>query len=270
MLFGSTFVVMKDAVGKVQPIPFIAIRFLIGAVALAPFAVRGERGAPGLSRAALACAAALLAGYIFQTVGLQYTTSSVSAFITYLLVVLVPVIAALTVRRFPTPATVAGVVLATAGLFLLTGHGLALGKGEALTVGCAIAFAVHIVLLSELSPRLPTGRLTAAQLGIVGVVAFVVGLFTGGYRFPASVWLEAAYTGVVVSATAFFLQVWGQLVVGPTRASLLLMIEPVAAALFGYAAGDRLGVAGIVGATLILVGIVVAELPTLLTQPSTR
>ena len=265
VLFGSTFIVMKDAVAKVQPIPFIAIRFLIGAVALAPFAIRREpRRAPGLSRAAIACAAALLAGYIFQTVGLQYTSSSVSAFITYLLVVLVPLIAAVTLRRFPTPATVVGVVFASVGLFLLTGRGLALGKGELLTLGCAFAFAIHIVLLSELSPRLPTGRLTALQLGIVGVVAFVVGLFTGGYSFPASVWLAAAYTGVAVSAIAFFLQVWGQRVIGPTRTSVLLTIEPVAAAFFGYAAGDRLGVAGFVGAALILLGIAVTELPALL------
>jgi drug/metabolite transporter (DMT)-like permease len=268
VLFGSTFVVMKDAVEQAGPIPFIAVRFLIGAVALAPFA-RREKTTPGVGLAALACAAALLAGYVFQTVGLQYTTSSVSAFITYLLVVLVPVIAALTVRRFPTPATVAGVVLATAGLFLLTGHGVALGKGELLTLGCAVSFAVHIVLLSELSPRHATGRLTALQLGLVGLAALVIGAFTGGYDFPARVWLAAVYTGVAVSAVAFFLQVWGQRVIGPTRTSLLLMIEPVAAAFFGYAVGDRLGAAGVVGACLILAGILTAEVPALLTSRST-
>jgi drug/metabolite transporter (DMT)-like permease len=98
---------------------------------------------------------------------------------------------------------------------------------------------------------------------LVGAAALVVGFFTGGYRYPASVWLAAAYTGVAVSAVAFFLQVWGQRVIGPTRTSLLLMVEPVAAAFFGYAAGDRLGVSGVVGAALILGGIVVAELPAL-------
>ncbi|HZN13275.1 MAG TPA: DMT family transporter [Acidimicrobiales bacterium] len=269
VLFGSTFVVMKDAVVDVEPIPFLAARFLIGALVLAPFAVRQPRS-PGVTRAGAFAGVALLVGYIFQTVGLQYTSASVSAFITYMLVVLVPVLAALTVRRIPTRPTIAGVALATAGLFLLTGQGLALGKGEALTVGCAIAFAVHIVLLSEWSERFPTARFTAIQLAVVGMIALVVGAFTGGYDFPASAWLAAAYTGVVVSAVAFALQVSGQRQVGPTRTALLLMIEPVAAAGFGYAAGDRLGAAGITGAGLILAGILTAELPGLLTSRSIR
>jgi drug/metabolite transporter (DMT)-like permease len=262
VLFGSTFVVMKDAVAEVEPIPFIAIRFSIGALALAPFAFRRERQ-PGITKAAVLCGAALLLGYVFQTVGLQYTTSSVSAFVTYLLVVIVPVIAAVTVRRVPTKPTVAGVVLATIGLFLVTGQGVALGKGELLTLGCALSFAVHIVLLSDLSPKFATTPLTALQLGVVGLGAGVAGIFFGGYAFPASAWLAAVYTGLIVSATAFSLQIWGQRVIGPTRTSLLLMIEPVAAAFFGYAVGDRLGVGGVIGAGLILAGIAVAEVPGL-------
>ena len=268
VLFGSTFVVMKDAIERVQPVPFLAVRFLIGAIVLLPFS-GGKPGDRGIGRAGAACGAALLVGYLFQTVGLQYTTASVSAFITYLLVVLVPVIAALTVRRFPSPPTVAGVALATAGLFLLTGQGFAPGKGELLTLGCAVSFAVHIVLVSELSPRFSTARFTAAQLLLVGLVTFIVGLFMGGYRFPIGVWLAAVYTGIAVSAVAFALQVWGQRAIGPTRTSLLLMIEPVAAAALGYVAGDRLGAAGVIGALLILAGIVTAELPTLLTSRST-
>jgi drug/metabolite transporter (DMT)-like permease len=259
-LFGSTFVVMKDAIVDVAPVSLIAARFLIGALALTPFAIRQPRP-PKMFRAGSVCGLALLVGYLFQTIGLQYTTSSVSAFVTYLLVVLVPVIAAVTVRRIPTWPTLAGVVFATVGLFLLTGQGAGFGKGEILTLGCAIAFAVHIVLLSQLSARFPSVAFTAIQLAFVGLVAFVVGAFTGGYDFPASAWLAAAYTGILVSAVAFTLQVWGQRVIGPTRTSLLLMVEPVAAAFFGYAAGDRLGLIGIAGAGLILVGILVAEVP---------
>jgi drug/metabolite transporter (DMT)-like permease len=266
-LFGSTFIVMKDAVRDVEPIPFIAARFLIGALVLAPFALREQRPPAGVLRASAACGLALFVGYVFQTVGLQYTSSSVSAFVTYMLLVIVPVLAALTVRRVPQPATIAGVVIATVGLFMLTGQGAGLGKGEALTLGCAFAFAVHIVLLSELSPRFPTASFTAIQLAFVGGAALVVGGFTGGYAFPASAWIAAAYTGVMVSALAFALQVWGQRQLGPTRASLLLMIEPVAAAFLGYAVGDRLGVGGFIGAGLILLGILTAEVPALLRSP---
>ena len=125
VLFGTTFFVVKDAVAEAQPIPFLAARFLIAAAVLFPFARRSGRlpSETGVLRAGVLCGLALAAGYVFQTVGLQYTSSSVSAFITYLLVVIVPVLSAVILRRVPGPAVITGVVLATAGLFLLTGAG---------------------------------------------------------------------------------------------------------------------------------------------------
>lgn len=262
VLFGTTFVVVQDAVRDVEPVPFLAVRFLIGAVALAPFARRRPTQA-GRTRAGVVCGLALLAGYLFQTVGLQYTAASVSAFVTYLLVVIVPVLAAVVLRRPPSRPVIVGVVLATVGLVLLTGEATSLGlhKGEVLTLGCAFAFAVHILLLSEWSPRFDTMALTATQLAFVGAACLVPGAFLGGYRFPVGVWLAAAYTGVTVSALAFTLQVWGQRRVGPTRTSLLLMLEPVAAAALGYLTGTGLRLAAAVGALLILVGVAVAEIP---------
>ena len=262
VLFGTTFFVVKDAVVDVQPIPFLAVRFLIGAALLVPMARHGGGlGQPGVGRAGALCGAALLAGYLFQTIGLQYTTSSVSAFVTYLLVVIVPVLAAVWLRRLPDRSVVIGVVLATAGLLVLTGGPSHLGKGELLTVGCAVAFAVHIVLLSELSPRFGASALNAVQLAVVGVACLVVGAFTGGYGFPRRAWLAALYTGAAATALAFSLQVWGQRRVGPSRTSLLLMIEPVAAAVLGAITGERLGLHGVVGALLIMAGIAAAEVP---------
>jgi drug/metabolite transporter (DMT)-like permease len=262
LLFGSTFVVVKDAVAVAPVIPFLAVRFLIGAGLLAPLS-RSGRGlrSTGLVRAGVVCGLALLAGYLFQTIGLQYTSSSVSAFVTYLLVVIVPVLAAVGGRRLPDRPVMVGVVLATAGLFALTGGASSLGRGEVLTVGCAFAFAVHIMRLSEASPRFDTAALNTVQLAVVGLVCLALGPFTGGFGFPLRAWLAAAYTGAAATAAAFSLQVWGQRRVGPTRTSLLLMIEPVAAGVLGAVQGDRLGVHGVVGALLILAGIAVAEVP---------
>ena len=259
VLFGSTFVVVKDAVVDVGPVPFLAVRFLIAAAVMAPFA-RRTPARPGVMGAGGLCGLALAAGYLFQTIGLQYTSGSVSAFITYLLVVLVPLLSAIWLRRLPHATTVVGVIVALTGLFLLTGaRWSGIGRGELLTVGCAVAFAVHIVLLAELSPRFETARLTAIQLLTVGALCLVPGLFLGGYRFTTRAWLAAVYTAIAPSAIAFSLQVWGQRQVGPTRTSLLLMTEPVAAAVIGVFVGDRLGGAGVVGATLILAGIAVSE-----------
>lgn len=262
VLFGSTFVVMKDAVADAGPIPFLGVRFLVGAVVLLPRARRGER-TPGVWRAGVLCGLALLVGYLLQTVGLQYVAASVSAFITYLLVVFVPVLSAVFLRRLPSPIVVTAVAVACTGLYLLAGAGAGLGRGELLTVGCALAFAVHIILLDRYSPSFPTSRLNCVQFVVVGLACMAVGPFTGGFGFGARAWWGAVYTGVAASALALGLQVWGQRQVGPTRTSLLLLIEPVSAAFLGFLVGDRLGWRGVTGALLILGAVALAELPLL-------
>jgi drug/metabolite transporter (DMT)-like permease len=261
-LFGTTFLVMQDAVADVEPIPFITARFAIGSLVLLPVAVvRGRREqARPLLLAGASAAVALAAGYVFQTTGLQYTTSSVSAFLTYLLVVFVPLLSAVVLRRPPRPATALGVALAIVGLWLLTeGAGIGLGRGEVLSILCALAFAVHILVLSEVANRHDIVVLNALQFGLVAIALFVPGLLAGGYGFPASAWWAAIYTGIVVNAVAFGLQLWGQQRVSPSRTALVLMLEPVFAAILGYVDGERIGPAGALGAGLILAGILVSE-----------
>lgn len=261
-LFGSTFLVMQDAVDDVEPVPFLVARFAIAAVVLLPL-LGGRPSTPGVLRHGSYAGAALAAGYVFQTVGLQYTTSSVSAFLTYLLVVIVPLLSALVLRRPPLPSTLAGVVLAVAGLVALTSgagaEGVGLGRGEVLSVLGAVAFAVHIVVLADVAERHDVLRLNVVQFGVVALSLLVPGLLAGGFDFPASAWWAAAYTGVVVGAVAFGLQVWGQRRLSASRAALVLMLEPVVAAVLGRIDGERLGALGAVGAGLILAGILVCE-----------
>jgi drug/metabolite transporter (DMT)-like permease len=279
VIFGSTFIVVKDAIKHVRPVPFLAARFLIGAAVLGVVdRLRGGRfQAPaedvprGLGRAGLLAGLVLLGGYVFQTIGLQYTTSSVSAFVTYLLVVLVPLLSALILRHVPSVPTILGVVMATGGLFLLTGKGLALGKGEALTLGCALCFALHILVLNHAAPRFDGLRLNAVQLAVVGAACLLPGLWLGGYDFSLAAWLAAAYTGMTASGIAMGLQIWGQRQVGPTRTSLLLTIEPVSAGVIGVLVGEHLGWSGVAGAALILAGIAASEVgPLVLTSRTAR
>jgi drug/metabolite transporter (DMT)-like permease len=262
VLFGSTFVVVKAALHDASVPAFLAARFCIGALVLVPLAHRRRR--PGRFRATLVagvvCGAALGTGYLLQTAGLRSTSSSASAFLTYLLVVFVPLLSALVLRRPPTAPVVAGVVLATVGLVVMTGGVSSIGVGEVLTLGCALAFAVHVLLLAELAPRVDPVTVNCVQLGTVGLLFAAPGLVDGGYRFGWRAWLAAAFCGVAVSALGLGLQVWAQARVDASRASLLLMVEPVTAAAFGAVAGDRLGWGGAAGATLILVGILVCEI----------
>jgi drug/metabolite transporter (DMT)-like permease len=265
--FGTTFLAVKDAVADAQPVPFLAARFLIGAAVVLPLAAR--RPSPsGATRAGAICGAILLAGYLCQTIGLQYLSSSVSVFITYLLVLIVPLLSALALRRPPTAPTFVGIALATVGLFMLHGATLSVGKGELLTLGCAFFFAVHIVLLADFAPRFDPMRLNAVQLTVVGGACLVPGFFLGGYDFSLSVWLAAIYTGIAASALAFGLMVWAQQRVGPSRTALLLMLEPVFAAVAGVIAGEHLGLLGATGAALILAGILVAERRRPVTVPA--
>ena len=258
--FGSTFPVTKEALGDAGPYVIVALRFLVGGLVLLPFAWRRPRTAAE-PRAVGWCSLALFAGYVLLTVGLQETSSTAAAFITYLLVVIVPVLSAVLLRRLPSLPVAAGVVLATVGLFLLAGDGLRLGAGELLVLGCAFAFAVHILLLDRFAGDVDVVRLTAFQLVAVGVGALVPAAGRGelvglsGRSLLACLFLAAAGVG------GLLLQIAGQRTVGATRTSLLLMLEPVLAAVGGYAIGERIAPLGLAGAALILLGIAVSEAP---------
>lgn len=263
LCFGSTFVIMRDSVEAASPTAFLAARFGIGAVVLVAFAARSEALPKGIARPALITGGALLVGYILQTVGLQYTRTSTSAFITYMLVVLVPLFAAIWHRELPRLLVVVALAITTAGLWLLTGGVDSIGKGEVLTLGCAAAYALHILFVNRWAGEFNPLWFAGLQLAVISVGCFVPGLVQGGYGFGWLAWRGALLTGLGASALAFALQIRGQRVLGPTRTALLLMVEPVSAAFIGYAIGERLGVGGALGAVLILVGVTVAELETL-------
>lgn len=225
-----------------------------------PFALRRPRAA--IEPVAVAwCSLALFAGYALLTVGLQETSSTAAAFICYLLVVIVPVLSAVLLRRLPSLPGAGGVVLATAGLFLLAGDGLRLGTGELLVLGCAVAFAVHILLLDRFAGDVDVVRLAAFQLVAVGLAALVPAAAGGELSGLSAGSVAACLFLAAAGVGGLLLQIAGQRSVGPTRTSLLLMLEPVLAAVGGYAIGERIAPLGFLGAAFILIGILLAELP---------
>ena len=262
LLFGSTFLVMKQTVAKVEPLTFLALRFGFAALVLWPFARRRPR-TPGELRHGLLAGVSLLCGYVLQVMGLRHTTSSRSAFITYLLIVLVPVMEAVLLRRRLRASTVVGVAVALVGLVLLAdpgggaGHGF--GLGETLTLLCAFAFGDHIVILDRYAHLHDPIRLTQVQILVVTGSCTVGALAVGiGPLGVGSAWVAIAYTGAVATALAFVLMVSGQRVVPASRVALILLLEPVSAAALGFLAGERLGMRGVLGAALILIAILVS------------
>ena len=201
-VFGASFVVIKDAVAVLPPLAFVGWRFLLGAVVLLLFArPRGRR----VWIDGVVAGIVLFAGYATQTAGLAATTASNSGLITGLYVVFTPLLAAAVLKRFPTPATVAGAALAVVGLGLLTvTSGLDLNSGDVLTLLCAVFFAAHIVLLSFLAPRHAVVPFTAIQLLVVAVLGLVSSAAVEGFPLPSPSVIPALIaTGVVVSAGAF-------------------------------------------------------------------
>ena len=261
--FGVTFVLVQDAIEDITPTGYITLRFLIGTAALAPFAYRIARRKhepTGLLWSAGTIAGLLLfAGYITQTVGLQYTESSTSAFITGLYVVFTPIVEAVVRRRLPPFAVCVGIVIATLGLFMLTGAELALGRGELLTLACALSFAVWIVYQGAYANRLDTIPFTTVQMAVLALVSIPPTAATGIGELTGLAVFAAAFTGIACSSGALSLQLYGQRRVSPSRAALILLMEPVFAGVAGYLAGERLGAVKLAGAMVILVGIAIAE-----------
>jgi len=259
-LFGSTFLVVQGAVDRAAVVPFLAVRFLIGTAVLWPLARRNP-STPHEVRHGILAGLTLLAGFLLQTTGLKTTTSATSAFITYLLVVIVPLIGVVRTRKAPPLNVLVGVLLAVAGLYLLSGGVAGIGRGELLTVGGAFFFALHIVVLGDVSERHDPIRLTMWQALTVGVCCFFPGFFApGGYSFDAGVWFAAAFCGVGATAAAFWCMTWAQRVVPESQAAIILLLEPVSAAILGALAGEALGLSGAVGAVFILASVLVAEL----------
>jgi drug/metabolite transporter (DMT)-like permease len=262
-VWGATFVVVKDAVARYPLYAFLGLRFAIAVVAfvaIVPSSVRMLR-LPVLRIGVLA-GVFLTAGYIFQTWGLQDTSASKAAFITGMFVVITPALQALLLRRPPRVFTVAGVVLAVAGLWLLSGGDAAgWNVGDTRVLLCAFAYSGHLIVLGSLGRAHDVRPLTLVQLATVALACGAVSLATEPIALPgeASVWWALGITGVFGSAAAFAIQTYAQRFLSPSKTALILISEPAFGGLFGWWAGERLGIGGVAGSALILGGMVLSE-----------
>ena len=272
--FGSTFKLVQNALIDTTPAGYMILRFGVAALALAPFALRnGWRNREAAAESAgdtrgsfVRCAIVFgvigTVAYGLQNAGLQHTTTSDSAFITGLFVVFAPVIESVARRRLPARLVMVAVAIATVGLFLLTGAQFGLGRGNALTLGCAVAFGFWIFVGGQFANRFDPIALTCVQLTTMTALSVPLVMIGGLGRLTGRVWLAVLVTGLLCSAVGFTLQLWGQRRIEPARAAVILLFEPVVAGFVGYLVGERLGLKGYAGAVLILTSILVAEAPS--------
>jgi drug/metabolite transporter (DMT)-like permease len=276
LIWGGTFAIVKAALTHTTPLVFNLVRMTIAFLALAAINFRSLRG---LTRTDLRFGAAagvlLMLGYQFQTSGLAYTTASKSAFLTGLVVVLVPLMSALPGvapegSAKPALDTYLGAAFAFAGLVLLTtppGSGSAILSGmhlgEWLSFLCAIAFAGHLLMLSRAAPLVNARKLGTLQIGFAALAMLITLPLGGKPRFESSpeLWIALGLTALLGTAAAFTIQSWAQQHLPASHTALILTMEPVFAWLTSLLFfGERLGPRALAGAALILAGILFAEL----------
>lgn len=275
-LWGSTFLIIHTAMDFVGPMFFVGVRFLVAGLVAAAIFWRWLRGLTLLELGAgIAIGASLTLGYGLQTVGLQTISSSMSGFITAFYVPLVPLMQWAFLRRPPGRMSLIGAGLAFIGLIVLGGPGASgfnFGFGEWITVAAAVACAAEVILISAFaSRRVEFRRVTVVQLLAAGLFAFIAVPVTGE-AVPSLDWrwiVPAVALGVMSMVIQLTMN-WAQRHVSATRATIIYSAEPVWAGLIGWIAGDHLPWFALIGAALIVAGVLVSELkPSRHPEPDT-
>jgi drug/metabolite transporter (DMT)-like permease len=274
LIWGATFVVVRSALAGISPLYFLALRFSLATVALLVL----FRGVGKSARdwksvgAGVLIGSLLFAGYLTQTLGLRLTSAPKSAFITGLCSVLVPVLAAVAYRIRPQVAEVAGLLVATVGMALMTLNGSigAISRGDLLTLACAFAFAAHIVTLGHYSGTVSFELLSVTQIATSAVWSWSLLWWMEKPRvqWRPSVVCAILVTGLLATALAFTIQAWAQRYTTSTRTALIYMLEPVTAWLTSYfLTGEGLSGRAAAGAGLILGGVVLVEVKPWASRP---
>jgi drug/metabolite transporter (DMT)-like permease len=281
LIWGSNFAVIKNALTDISPLFFNAVRMSLAAVVLAAIFYRElPRLTVGAVRAGCLVGLFLFVGNELQTTGLKYTTPSKSAFLTGVSVVLVPVFLAMFWKRGINRWTSVGVVLAFAGLYLLTvpssaGAGLnlrSMNHGDLLTLGAAVVFAFHIIFIEHATKNHSWQQITVVQVAVTALLMIFTAssshYFADSSYFaekvsvvwsPPVLW-GIGITGFLSLALAFAIQAWAQQFTPATHTALIFTLEPVFAWLTSFIfLGERLGGRSGVGAACILAGLLISE-----------
>jgi drug/metabolite transporter (DMT)-like permease len=265
LIWGGTFAIVKIGMLDVSPILLIAIRFIIAVTFF--LAVFNRKLFPiPLSLVAKGSILGffLFLGFVTQNIGLTITTASKSAFITSMMVIFVPFLQFIIERRAPKVGNIVGIIIVVVGLWFLTAPtGSEFNTGDALTLVCAVVFALYIVYLDVISREMTAERLTFLQMASTAVFSIVATvLFEDTYfRVSTQSVLSLVYLTAFATILTLYMQTRFQKDTTPTRAVVIFSIEPVFASIIAWwLLSEHLGELGILGAALIIAGVLVSEL----------
>ena len=274
VIWGSAFIAQSVGMDYIEPFTFQAVRCALAVVFLIPviFLFDGDKKAyfrswmnPHLWKTGFVCGVSLFVAAGLQQVGLVYTTAGKAGFITAMYIVLVPILG-LVLKNRPSPAAWCSVGLAVAGLYLLSCAGVSeINIGDILLLGCALGFAVQITLVDRMAGNLDGLRLNCIQSLVCAALSafmmFVTETPDMGNILQCA--LPLGYAGVLSMGVAYSLQIIGQKHVAPTPASLIMSLESVFAALFGWLIlEERMTGSELAGCALVFAAVIISQIPT--------
>jgi drug/metabolite transporter (DMT)-like permease len=265
-VWGFTFIMVKQAIGEVGVYPFLFLRFTLSFIfMILIFAKRLPKLNKSIVFSGSVLGVFLFLGYAFQTTGLAYTSASNAGFITGLNVIFVPIFSIVIFKQIPKPLTLLGIIVATVGLFLLTGgYGDGFNRGDILVLFCAVCYAMHILFTGRYAPIMDVYLLATVQIGVVALCSLpfaISSLPSISSGMPLSVWKSIIFTGLLATVFAFVAQTRAQRFTPPARAALILLMESVFCAITArFYGGEKLSGVALAGGVLMVIGMALAEL----------
>lgn len=259
LIWGTTSPITKAAVGSLSPDVLTATRFAVAAIAFTPFAIRSLNAR--LVRDAALLGLLLFASVASQTIALKTISANRAAFIIGLDVILVPLFGPLLRQHVPARAFLAA-GLAFTGIGLISWEGGALRVGDLWMFGCTLSYSIYILMLDAVTQHYPSMQLTAIQLLIVAALGTVWAIpdLLGQFGAISANFYALLYLGLVATAATTWIQAVAQRWVTIHETALIYTLEPVFAAVFSFLLlGETLGTRGILGAGLVLVGMVLSQ-----------
>lgn len=264
--WGASFLLTKNSLSELETFNFLAIRFSVAFILSTLIFFKQIINADKNSlKKGIILGVVVYATYAFQTIGLNYTTTAKSAFITGFNVVLVPIFSSLLMKKVPDKKMFLSVTIAFVGLGLLTLNNSFLGIniGDILTIICAVICAFHILLVGKYTVESDSISLAVIQIGVCAGLSLITSLLFEKPIIPTSggVWFNITILSVVCTLGAFVIQSVAQKFTTPTHTALIFTAEPVFAAIFGFLVlGEKLSIIGLIGAILILSGMTITEI----------
>ena len=265
VIWGGTFAAVKLGMEDISPIALVAVRFAAATIVLLAFLHKKIFPIPlaAVQKGSL-LGLFLFLGFVTQNIGLTVTTASKSAFITGMMVLFVPMLQFVIERRAPKLGNLLGVAVVSAGLWFLTSPvGSAFNVGDALTLVCAVLFAIYIVYLDVISKEMTTHQLLFLQISSMAIYSILGVLFFETPRLVFRTQSVLVLLSLTLLATVWtiWVQTRVQTDTTPTRAVVIFSVEPVIASGVAYLLlGETLGALGLLGGALIIAGVLISEL----------